>query len=83
MRHRLCQSSLYVLGISSMQAIKRHMSCLFGMERHTDKLCSVTLRRTDLEVRLCVNDRASRPYAFWESAQGQLSKSMCDIFEHK
>ena len=83
MRQRPRQSSLYILGISAMPAIKRHMSCLLGMERDSDEPCCVTLRRTDLEMRLCVNDRASRPYTFWESAQGQLSKSMCDIFEHK
>ena len=83
MRQRPCQLSLYILGISSMPAIKRHMSCLLGMERHSDEPCCVTLRRTDLEMRLCVNDPASRPYTFWESAQGQLSNGMCDIFEHK
>ena len=83
MRQRLCQSSLYILGISSMSAIKRHMSCPLGMERLSDEPCCVTLRGTDLEMRLCVSDRSRRPSTFWESGQGLLSNGMCDIFEHK
>ena len=42
---RSCQSSLYILGISSMPAIKRYMSCLLTMNRCSDDPWCVTLHR--------------------------------------